>query len=37
MIVDTEKALKGATGFVYDAYLDGATYNNQAVSKLTVV
>ena len=37
MIVDGDKALKGATGFVYDAYLDGATYNNQAISKLTVV
>jgi len=36
MIVDTEKALKGATGFVYDAYLDGQVYNNQAITKLTI-
>jgi len=36
MIVDTDNALKGATGFVFDAYLDGQVYNNQAISKLTI-
>lgn len=37
MVVDTDNALKGATGFVFDAYLDGQVYNNQAISKLSIV
>ncbi|WP_328286789.1 phage major capsid protein [Metabacillus indicus] len=36
-VVDTDNALKGLTGFVYDSYLDGQVYNPQAIAKLTTV
>ncbi|WP_286166180.1 phage major capsid protein [Peribacillus frigoritolerans] len=34
---DTESALRGVLGFVFDAYMDGAVYNPDALSKLTIV
>ncbi|WP_040285270.1 phage major capsid protein [Sporosarcina koreensis] len=35
-IQDTEKALNGSVGFLVEAYMDGAVYNSDALTKLVV-
>lgn len=35
-IKDTENALHGSVGFLFDAYLDGAVYNEDAITKLVI-
>ncbi|MFJ7682614.1 phage major capsid protein [Peribacillus butanolivorans] len=35
-IQDTEQALRGSVGFLFDAYMDGAVYNPDALAKLTI-
>lgn len=36
-IQDTQQALRGSVGFMFDAYMDGVVYNEDALSKLTIV
>jgi HK97 family phage major capsid protein/HK97 family phage prohead protease len=36
MVQDTDHALRGSVGFLFDVYLDGAVYNPDALTKLTV-
>jgi HK97 family phage major capsid protein len=35
-IQDTEQAFRGLVGFLFDAYMDGAVYNPDALAKLTI-
>lgn len=37
MVQDTDHALRGSVGFLFDVYLDGAVYNPDALTKLTVI
>jgi hypothetical protein len=37
MVQGTEHALRGSVGFLFDVYLDGAVYNPDALTKLTVI
>ncbi|HWJ79082.1 MAG TPA: phage major capsid protein [Niallia sp.] len=37
MVQDSDSALKGTLGFLFSAYLDGATYNPEGIAKLTIV
>ncbi|WP_191566222.1 phage major capsid protein [Metabacillus idriensis] len=36
MVQDTDHALRGSVGFLFDVYLDGAVYNPDAFSKLVI-
>ncbi|WP_431844777.1 phage major capsid protein [Niallia taxi] len=37
MVQDTDHALRGSVGFLFDVYLDGAVYNPDAFTKLNVI
>ncbi len=37
MVQDTEHALRGSVGFLFDVYLDGAVYNPDALTKLEII
>lgn len=37
LVRDSEHALRGSLGFLFDIYVDGAVYNPDALSKLTIV
>ncbi|QJX76986.1 phage major capsid protein [Priestia megaterium] len=37
LVRDSEHALHGSLGFLFDIYVDGAVYNPDALSKLTIV
>lgn len=35
-VQDSEQALRGSIGFLFEAYMDGAVYNPQAIAKLVI-
>ncbi|PEK31596.1 phage major capsid protein [Bacillus pseudomycoides] len=37
MVQDTDHALRGSVGFLFDVYLDGCVYNNDAFTKLEII
>ncbi|MDN4493362.1 phage major capsid protein [Ureibacillus aquaedulcis] len=37
IVQDTDSALRGTVGFLFDSYLDGVVYNPDAIAKLTIV